>query len=393
MDTSHKEDSGILLDIDGFRFLDLNDCNTQMSELPSDIDLLAAQYSGAMWYPNCYDYPPREMAKRVATVRRDLMDTLIQKVNLTQAKAYLPSAGPACFLDPELDCHNDRDSTIFPIWEQVAGDFAVSCGRTDVIRLAPGDRIELGSSLKVVPTANRKLEEDIPAYRERRKSEWDSYYTKPDPPVSATEIESYFIKLQRKNRNFLADYRKNIRVISDSDFWDVQLGRLAEDFEIESEEPYDPEYTVLVPTRVLHSILDGETGWEEALLSMRLGLHRDPDVFDLTLMGLLRYGNHPVQTMQMLRERQNTENIVRDGLKIQRYCPHAGEDLSFAKIENGRIECPRHHWIWDAETGECLEKASIPLRVKVLNDSDDAAHAIDHIPAEPDEAINEKLGE
>jgi UDP-MurNAc hydroxylase len=30
LDTSHKEDSGLLLDMDGLRFLDLNDCNTLM---------------------------------------------------------------------------------------------------------------------------------------------------------------------------------------------------------------------------------------------------------------------------------------------------------------------------------------------------------------------------
>src|SRR5262245_28711118 len=52
LDTSHKEDSGLLLDLGGFRFLDVNDCNTSLSELPVDVDLLAAQYSGAMWYPN-----------------------------------------------------------------------------------------------------------------------------------------------------------------------------------------------------------------------------------------------------------------------------------------------------------------------------------------------------
>ena len=51
-----------MLDLGGYRFLDLNDCNTPMSELPGDVDLLAAQYSGAMWYPNAYDYPPGAMA-------------------------------------------------------------------------------------------------------------------------------------------------------------------------------------------------------------------------------------------------------------------------------------------------------------------------------------------
>src|SRR5262245_4311292 len=37
LDTSHKEDSGVLLDLAGYRFLDLNDCNTPMSELPGDV--------------------------------------------------------------------------------------------------------------------------------------------------------------------------------------------------------------------------------------------------------------------------------------------------------------------------------------------------------------------
>ncbi|MFD8498224.1 MBL fold metallo-hydrolase [Amycolatopsis sp. NPDC059657] len=368
LDTSHKEDSGLLVDIGGYRFLDLNDCNTPMSELPSEIDLLAAQFSGAMWYPNCYDYPARVMADKVAGVRDDLMDTLYRKVELTGAKAFLPSAGPACFLDPELAEYNDRDSTIFPVWDQVAEEFAKACPDTEVFRIGPGDHIEIDSGKA---RANRrpgsKLDEDIDAYRERRRDEWEAYYAGPEPHVTMEEIKQYFGTLQQWNKRFLGDYSKDIRLIAGTENWDIRLGRLAEHFVIEGEEPYDPAYTLLVSPRVLRLIVDGKTGWEEALLSMRLGLHREPDVFDLTFMGLLRYGNHPAQTMQMLRERQNTETIERDGLRIQRFCPHAGEDLTFADIGDGKIECPRHHWIWDARTGSCVDKASIDLRVEVLD--------------------------
>ncbi|WP_431879485.1 MBL fold metallo-hydrolase [Amycolatopsis sacchari] len=366
LDTSHKEDSGLLLDLDGFRFLDLNDCNTPMSELPGDVDLLAAQFSGAMWYPNCYDYPPAVMAEKVAGVRADLMDTLYRKVKLTGAKAYLPSAGPACFLDPELAQYNDRDATIFPVWEQVADGFAQACPESDVVRLGPGDHLDVGDGIAV--HAGGPLEEDLDAYRERRRDEWAEFHAGPEPEVSLPEIEQYFHTLQTWNKRFLGDFSKDIRLVAGTADWDVRLGRLAEHFVIEGEEPYDPEYTLLVSPRVLRAIVDGRTGWEEALLSMRIGLHREPDVFDLTFMGLLRYGNHPAQTMQMLRERQNTETIERDGLRLQRFCPHAGEDLTFAEISGGRIECPRHHWIWDARTGECVDKASLPLRVEVLDE-------------------------
>ena len=62
---------------------------------------------------------------------------------------------------------------------------------------------------------------------------------------------------------------------ADGQVWNVRLGKLAEDHVIEGEEPYPPDYTLVVPNRVLRAILDGDVGWEEALLSLRVRLHRD----------------------------------------------------------------------------------------------------------------------
>lgn len=369
LDTSHKEDSGLLLDLEGYRFLDLNDCNTPLSEVPNGVDLLACQFSGAMWYPSCYDYEPGVMREKVFEVRRDLFDTLVRKVRLTGAKAYVPSAGPACFLDPALAEYNNPETTIFPRWEQVSAEFAEECPGVDVVRTAPGDVIEIGadrSGVAVVQGASHRLEENIAEYRERRVEEWSRFGQRDDTPVSVAEIEAYFGRLQSLNKRFLGDFRKQIELISGSENFAVQLGRIAQYYKIEGEEPYDPEYTLIVAPAVLRSVICGESGWEEALLSMRVRLRRDPDRFDLTLMGLLRYGRYPAQTMQMVRERTNTEMIERDGLRMQRYCPHAGEDLNFADVCDGRIECPRHHWVWDAQTGECLEKGNVDLRVETL---------------------------
>jgi UDP-MurNAc hydroxylase len=376
LDTSHKEDSGLLLDLSGFRFLDLNDCNTQLSELPSNIDLLAAQYSGAMWYPNCYSYPAEVMAQKVASVRESMMETLVRKVQLTGARSYLPSAGPACFLDPALQRFNDRQHTIFPVWDDVSSEFAVACPDTQVVLMAPGDttgELRQGISPRVVPGGAKPCPADqyeyLTKYRERRRCEWEAYYADPVKPVTADEVEAYFRRLQRWNARFLRDYRKDIRLVADGVHWSVRLGRLAERFVFE-EDLVDPDYTLHVPPRVLRAVLDGEAGWEEALLSMRLTLHRTPDVFDLTLMSLLRYGNQPAQTMQLVRERESTETIDRDGLRMQRFCPHAGEDLAYATVRDGVVECPRHHWKWDARTGQCLDGGTVSLRVHELASRD-----------------------
>jgi UDP-MurNAc hydroxylase len=368
LDTSHKEDSGLMLDMGGFRFLDLNDCNTPMSELPDQVDVLAAQFSGAMWYPNCYDYPPDQMQQKVDTVRQGLLDTLYRKVHLTHARAYIPSAGPACFLDPVLEKYNDRKTTIFPHWEDIAADFAAACPDTQVLRLYPEDAVHIEADDPVVQRSpNARHEEDLASYRERRRSEWGGFYESAELPVMADEVDQYFSKLQKRNKLLLRDFRKQIGITSGGVSWSIQLGKLAEDFVLESEEPYDPEYTLIVSPRVLRAVISGETGWEEALLSMRVDLHRDPDVFDLTLMSLLRYGNEPAQTLQIIREQRSTETIERDGFRIQRFCPHAGEEMIHAIICDGILECVRHHWKWDVNTGECVEGGSLKLRIEKLD--------------------------
>jgi len=60
------------------------------------------------------------------------------------------------------------------------------------------------------------------------------------------------------------------------------------------------------------------------------------------------------------------ETIERDGVRMQRFCPHAGEDLTHATVTGGRIECPRHHWAWDLATGECVQGGTLPLSVTPL---------------------------
>lgn len=373
LDTSHKEDSGLLLDLGGFRFLDLNDCNPPLSDLPAGVDLLAAQYSGAGWYPNAYDYPPDVMAEKTAAVRAGLLDGLVRKVHLTGARAYLPSAGPACFLDPALDRFNDRAATVFPHWEDVAADFGAACPDVTVVRTAPGDRIAPGGRTdgrEVPPTPPGRWLTDpagyLADYRERRRDEWQAYHHGDPRPPTADEVRAHFGRLARLNRPLLAGYRGGLVLEAGGAAWQVTLGDLAARVDLE-DDPVDPAYTLRVPQRALRAILDGRAGWEEALLSMRLGLHRDPDVFDVTLLSLLRYGHHPAQTRQLVRDRAGTgETIDRDGLRLQRRCPHAGEDLAHARIADGVVECPRHHWRWSASTGACLSGGSLPLRVGPL---------------------------
>lgn len=336
LDVSHKEDSGILIECDGLRFLDLNDCNTLLSELPTDIDILAAQFSGAQWYPNCYDYPPDVMQEKTDAMCHDLLRTLVKKVEITKAKTYIPCAGPACFLDPKLMHFNDGTKTIFPTWDLVEDKFKQLC------------------SVKILKLAMDESPLTMEQYSEMRKDEWN---IEKQVEIKTEDLQKYFAKLSEDNVHILNEYKK-FHIQTETKTWAIELYKIANVTEGRKE---GMSYNFLVPSYILEAIIQKKCGWEEALLSMRIHLMRNPDVYDSKLFGLLRYGNEPIQTKQMVKDEVSKETIEREGYTFQRYCPHAGEDLSYADIKDGVIECPRHHWKWNLKTGECIHGGCIKL--------------------------------
>ena len=381
-DTSHREDSALMLDVDGFTFLDLNDCLVQFGELPAGVDILTRQFSGAMWYPNCYRYPPDVLARKVSTVRRNLLQTLVTTCAATTPRWYLPSAGPACFLDPELQQFNDRNATIFPAWEDVADGFAAACPSVDVLRPMPGDRIEVRGGVPRLVERNdpaRATDTDLASYSAARVNEYSALRNLSKPPVTSDELRAHLVEHQRKSKPLLEDCNKRVRISTEQRAWTFTL-RAEPEIELIESAP-DPqsenppaEYSFEMPEWVLREIVERDS-WEEALLSMRITLTRDPDEFDVRLLGFLRYGHmRPVVQRLVSDIKSSDETIERDGLRLQRFCPHSGEDLTHAIICDGIVECPRHHWKWDAASGTCIEGGTLPLRVEPIERAGEEPH-------------------
>jgi len=42
-------------------------------------------------------------------------------------------------------------------------------------------------------------------------------------------------------------------------------------------------------------------------------------------------------------------------------CPHQVTDIPHLALEGKRLTCPKHKWVFDIESGECVEKGSRPL--------------------------------
>ena len=72
---------------------------------------------GAIWYPMVYDMPARAKEAFATQKRQRQMDRARQYIAQVGATWVVPSAGPPCFLDPELRHLNDDrgdPANIFP---------------------------------------------------------------------------------------------------------------------------------------------------------------------------------------------------------------------------------------------------------------------------------------
>src|SRR5215467_2866831 len=145
-DSGINRDSSILLRADGETFLDLNDCKLH-DQLPAihasegPISIFTCQFSGATWHPTCYAYEPEEYQSISKKKLVNKFETVARAIETLQPRAYLPSAGPACFLDPTLIHLNFEPVNIFPraplLLQYLRGRLN-GCG-TLLLDIMPGD--------------------------------------------------------------------------------------------------------------------------------------------------------------------------------------------------------------------------------------------------------------
>ena len=63
-------------------------------------------------------------------------------------------------------------------------------------------------------------------------------------------------------------------------------------------------------------------------------------------------------------------------------CKHQNADLTTGKLKGDTIRCPRHGWLYNIKTGECLNHDSSPLRRYDLEIRGDDIY-VSTLPVEP----------
>ena len=374
-------DSAIVLDDGSARLLNQNDAR------PGDLDALHAlgpfdaqllQFSGAIWYPVAYDFPPGEKARLATSKRIDEMERAERYVEAVGAAHVFPSAGPPCFLDRDLAYLNDLDrdpTNIFPD-QTVFIEQLESHGIDRAHLIVPGSIIELdGGACSITHPDAAALTAPFDTKREyleqyhRDWAEWleaeRATWARPGHDIVA-ELAAWFEPILVDAPITSAGVAGNVVIdVGDPD------ANVCIDF-VESEvrtwkgEPH--VYKLEVERVLVETLLDDHVeDWVNSLLlSCRFTAHRDGpfNEFVLTFFKALSPERMAyVEKCLGVTRRRTDEFFERDGWRVERWCPHRQADLTrFGEIENGVLTCSLHHWRFDLASGRCLTSDDRHLR-------------------------------
>ncbi len=385
----YKEDSSIIINVDGFRILNKNDCYLTQNYLEKiceeKIDILFTQFSGAMWYPAAYNYQKEKKLELSKKTREFLIDTFIQLANTVNAKYVVPSAGPPCFLEDEFFELNFMENGIFPDQNDIL-PLVKNKIKSKINCMNPGDYVILDSDdIDFHNTYNfdySKKEQLLNTYQKKR----------------ATIIKNYLESIPEPSKNLYDMFIKHLsNIFEKNDYLVSQVGQLVEfnitgsyggqwqvDFRQKLPKffstPIDkPQYKLYIDSRFLNLILHGQLLWEDLFLSLRFKAEREPDLYNWSLFSLLRYGHDEnllnlVELNELRTKAPTTINVKNDNklFKIQRFCPHLGEDLSAASIKNGVLTCPRHNWKFNlCDNGMCVFGGNKHLKMYETSDEEE----------------------
>jgi UDP-MurNAc hydroxylase len=381
-------DSGLVVDDSETVAFNMNDAR------PVDLDVVHAdfgqvdvhmlQYSGAIWYPMVYDMPERAKTAFGTQKRQRQMDRCRQYIAQVGAAWVIPSAGPPCFLDPELRGLNDDrgdPANIFP--DQVVFlDQMRAHGQDRGLLMIPGSVATFaGGSLKSLQ--HPLPDDEVEAIFTTGKASYIADYAERMAPVLAAEKASW---APAEGEPLLEALRAAFEpIMSQSDEIcdgigypvELRLGTgdgqetIVLDFPKRAvREPVPDEkfrYGFAIPAELVRTVLrDNEPDWVNTIfLSTRFRAWRvgGYNEFVYTFFKCLSDERIAYADGWFAEAHDDTASVVLDGWEVQRRCPHLKADLSkFGVVEGNTLTCNLHGWQWNLQTGRCLTSRGHELR-------------------------------
>ena len=375
-------DSALVVSDGVHRIVNQNDCRTSdLSALLAHgpIDLHFLQYSGAIWYPMVYDEPTQRMRELVDLKVESQFARAMRYVEALNARAIVPSAGPPCFLDPELFAFNDiaKDSfSIFPDQTKFLSQLN-AVQRHGIINI-PGTCITLGDNIEVLhPIAEadvqaifsdkesylRNYQSDYLVWLEEMKTTWSQ-----ENPDLLTTLKLWWEPLLamapalRRGVGAACLLRAgDLEILIDFPNGEVRLF---------NNEAYGFRFEIdrrLVETVVSQNAAD----WSDKLfLSLRFKAWRSGSYNEFIYnffksLSVERMQRTEAEALKKFMRPEPSEEITIGDYIVERFCPHRQADLGvFGEQDGTTLTCTLHGWKFDLESGECLTADDRKLRVR-----------------------------
>ena len=379
-DSQLNRDSAVLLRAGEDTFLNMNDCKL-FDALPEIIreegcvKVFACQFSDATWHPTCYDYTVPEYEELSTKKLMAKFESVAKAIELIRPGAYIPSAGPVCFLDPMLRHLNTQPINIFPRTGKVIGflNSRLQATPTYVPEMMPGDVLDVPTCKMLTYANHRFCEETAETYFATYAEAYTELFAKRAAKHSRVDVHETFealrIEMERKLAHLSLADRVKVPLIfrlSEASQRMLRIDFTRKSVEYVARISDTNYYEIEAPSWQVAKILARELTWEEFSLTFRLRLKRSPDVYDPVLHAFMIMEAEDLEGYcDLLRQIDAQEEricIEAEGqnYSVRRYCPHQGGDLSSGWVDQGRLlTCPRHRWQFDlVNGGRCTSNGS-----------------------------------
>jgi UDP-MurNAc hydroxylase len=379
-------DSALSLD-DGHTVL-LNQNDAHPLDTPAirefgEVDAYFMQFSGAIWWPMVYQLPHSAKQEFAARKRQGQFDRALRYIDAVQAAHVFPTAGPPCFLDEELTQYNGtgRDGeSIFTDQQEFLQQLAQVRPDVSAHLLLPGTVAEpQGDACKLT---HRYTPEEINYIFDQKEQYLREYAQRQQPALAAERAarspalapQELLAALQQWWEPLLVRADRICAGVGGPVRLDVDDTPIVIDFPTRSVRLWNGErcrYTLSTSgDLVATNIARREPDWSNSLLlSLRFTASRIGSYNEYLYIFLKSLSTERIDYVENYYDaaQDTSEDIVLDGWRIQRRCPHLRADLArFGDVQGTTLTCTLHGWRYDLTTGECLTADNHPIRATPL---------------------------
>ena len=387
-------DSALMVSDGTSRLVNQNDCRTNDLEAlraHGPVDMHWLQFSGAIWYPMVYDIDDETKTRLCREKVESQFTRAIRYVEAVDGGVVVPSAGPPCFLDPDLwglNMITGDEMSIFPDQREFIRRLS-DIGRNNAPMTIPGTSFTVIDGNVIVEQPLRgdgvtQLFENKESYLRQYQADWMPWINEMKAGWAryrtdiVETLRSWFEPLMGMAPSVCDGIGNGcLLVVGDQsvylDFPNRRVAAYTGNVPTGTQ-PYGFRFDI--PRDLLEEVIaERAVDWSNSLfLSARFRAWREGEYNEylynfLKSLSVERMARTEAEAaLKRKGVESNEADVEIGGFVVQRRCPHRNADLKvFGEIDGDEFVCTLHGWRFSPADGHCLTSDGHPIRITKRN--------------------------